>query len=205
MISILNYLIGNVKAFLNIYKCLNFDVQIASTKSELNNASKIIFPGVGSFDWAMQKLEESDLRITLENKVKSEKIPVLGICIGMQMMANKSQEGNYKGLEWINSEIVHFSEKYDMSAFPLPHMGWNTVISKENSKIFKNLQKAKFYFLHSYHAICKDESNITSYSNYNFNFISSFEKKIFLEFNSIQRKVTKLGFNYLKTLVNCKC
>ncbi len=198
MISILNYGIGNVKAFSNIYKCLNFDVQIASTKSELNNSSKIIFPGVGSFDWAMQKLEESDLRTTLENKVKSEKIPVLGICIGMQMMANKSQEGKFKGLGWINSEIVHFSKKYDMSAFPLPHMGWNTVISKENSKLFKNLQKAKFYFLHSYHAICKDERNITSFSNYNFNFAASFEEENIFGVQFHPEKSHKAGIQLLK-------
>ncbi|MFV8434039.1 imidazole glycerol phosphate synthase subunit HisH [Vibrio owensii] len=148
MIAIVDYGLGNIRAFGNIYKRLNVPFVYASTVDDLKNASGIILPGVGSFDYAMEKLNESGLRETLDELVLNKGVPVLGICVGMQMMAHASDEGNTKGLAWLDTNVRRFDVKPN---YPLPHMGWNQLSLLENP-IFKDLNEApEFYFLHSFH------------------------------------------------------
>lgn len=156
MITIASYGLGNIKAFINVYKRLNIECCIATTPHEILSAKKIILPGVGSFDYAMNKLNDSGLRDALDKAVLELHVPVLGICVGMQMMGTKSDEGKERGLAWIHGDVRKFeSVRKD---YPLPHMGWNTISPTREDKIFEGLDYTKgFYFLHSYYFECGDE------------------------------------------------
>ena len=148
MIGIVNYGLGNILSFKNIYKRLNIPVQIVNNESGLIACDRIILPGVGSFDWAMTQLNQSGLREVLDTMVLEKKIPVLGVCVGMQMMANRSDEGKLDGLQWIDAEVKHFPDQVPH----LPHMGWNDVSPITDHTLFSGLESdARFYFLHSYY------------------------------------------------------
>ncbi|GHX69663.1 MULTISPECIES: imidazole glycerol phosphate synthase subunit HisH [Vibrio] len=150
MIAIVDYGLGNIRAFANIYKRLGIPYLLASDVESLKQATHIILPGVGSFDYAMQKLNESGLRETLDDLVLNQKLPVLGICVGMQIMAQSSEEGSSNGLGWLDTQVVKFSQTG--TKFPLPHMGWNSLELVGNSPLFENIEpQPAFYFLHSYH------------------------------------------------------
>ncbi len=151
MITIIDYGLGNVRAFLNVYRKLNLDVRTARSAEELEGASKLILPGVGTFDHAMRRLTESGMRERLEELVLRLGIPVLGVCVGMQMLACTSEEGTEPGLGWIAGEVVSFRSREACARLPLPHMGWNDVNRATESRLFDKLESgARFYFLHSY-------------------------------------------------------
>jgi imidazole glycerol-phosphate synthase subunit HisH len=174
MITIVNYGLGNIQAFVNIYKRLNITVVVASKHEELVGAKKIILPGVGAFDWAMGRLNNSGMRETLDELVIRGKIPVLGICVGMQMMASKSEEGVLPGLGWIDGEVKRFDEKSFKETTHLPHMGWNDVMPQKTHGLFNNLDMgARFYFLHSYYFSPHHENHILSITDYNGPYASS--------------------------------
>lgn len=173
MITIVDYGLGNIKAFANVYKRLNIPACYASTPEQLQQASKIILPGVGAFDHAMHKLNTSGLRETLDNLVLEKKVPVIGICVGMQMMANDSEEGISKGLGWINGTVKRFSYPNEEVAkkHPLPHMGWNDINPVKASALVANLDEYKrFYFLHSYYFQCANTADIVATANYGFDY-----------------------------------
>ena len=174
MISIINYGLGNVLAFYNIYKKLNIESQVVSSSSELESATKIILPGVGSFDWAMDKLNKSGMRETLDHLVLEKNIPVMGICVGMQMMANSSEEGQKEGLGWFEAKVkkIKSDKKID-----LPHMGWNEINIKNDNTLFQGLQNnARFYFLHSYYFETNEDECILCETNYGGLFTSAAKK-----------------------------
>ena len=174
MISIVNYGLGNIDAFANIYKRLNIPVQIASTPEELSAAERIILPGVGAFDWAMARLNESGMRTVLEELVIGKGRPVIGICVGMQIMANKSDEGVLPGLGWIDAEVKKFDATLFTQRTRLPHMGWNDVRPNSDNGLFKGLgSAARFYFLHSYYFAPHNEDNVLALTDYNGSFASS--------------------------------
>ena len=173
MIKIINYGLGNILAFYNLYKSINVDIEIASTSSELKSATKIILPGVGTFDQAMIKLNKSGMRDTLDEKVLKDKIPVLGICVGMQIMLNSSEEGNLTGLSWIDANVVKFKSNYGQTENKIPHMGWNSINPVTDSKLLNNLNnESDFYFLHSYYCDVVDEDLVLASTNYQKKFTS---------------------------------
>lgn len=167
MIGIIDYGVGNIKAFANIYKRLNMKYKIVSSVEQFVDISKIILPGVGSFDHAMNMLQKSGMRVCLDDAVLEKKIPVLGICVGMQMLAKSSEEGFLPGLGWIDGTVKKFDNTDDKKKLPLPHMGWNNVVLKHQDKLVEGLEKnAKFYFLHSYYFQCVDSKNVLAFSDY---------------------------------------
>lgn len=171
MITIINYGLGNILAFVNVYNRLNIPVAVAKSADDLRNATRLILPGVGSFDHAMQQLDQSGMRQIVEQLVMEEKMPVLGICVGMQMLAKSSDEGDLSGLGWIDGKV----KKFDLSAMPpetnLPHMGWNDVIPVADSGLFKGMERdSRFYFLHSFYFDCNQQSNVLAVSDYGGNF-----------------------------------
>ena len=171
MITIIDYGLGNVLAFVNVYNRLNVPVAVAKSADDLRNASRLILPGVGSFDHAMQQLDQSGMRQLVEQLVMSDKLPVLGICVGMQMLAKSSDEGKLPGLGWIDGTV----KKFDLSAMPpdtnLPHMGWNDVAPVAEGGLFKGIEKdSRFYFLHSFYFECNQQSNVLAVSDYGGNF-----------------------------------
>ncbi|MFV3410574.1 imidazole glycerol phosphate synthase subunit HisH [Bdellovibrio bacteriovorus] len=169
MIAIVDYGLGNIKAFSNIYKRLDVPHFFASDAEGLSKASKIILPGVGAFDYAMEKLNASGLRSTLDSLVLEKKVPVLGICVGMQMMGNSSEEGQLPGLGWIPGTVkrLHGSGGAEFKSYPLPHMGWNNLKTEVSDPLFEGFDHdPKFYFLHSYFFDCKDSSHIIASAEY---------------------------------------
>jgi glutamine amidotransferase len=152
VIGIIDYGMGNIKAFSNIYKQLNIPHKVIKTEKHFENVEKIILPGVGAFDYAMMRLNESNLLKTLNDQVLNKKKPVLGICVGMQMMAKRSEEGVSNGLGWIDATVDKFNKEELGEKKPLPHMGWNSVDHIASNPLFKNIdENSRFYFLHSYH------------------------------------------------------
>lgn len=174
MIGIVNYGLGNIQAFANIYKRLNITAMIASTPQELRRAEKIILPGVGAFDWAMTRLNESGLRDTLDKMVVGQGKPVLGICVGMQIMADNSDEGVLDGLGWIAADVKKFDHKRFTQKTHLPHMGWNDVLPQDTNTLFRNLESgARFYFLHSYYFVPHSQEHVLTITDYNGSYASS--------------------------------
>ena len=174
MISIVNYGLGNVKAFKNIYDHLGIAVSIASSEKELNDAEKLILPGVGSFDSAMKKLINSGMYSLLNEKVMKKNTPVLGICIGMQIMCKASEEGTRKGLGWVKANVKSLKKTTKNEKLILPHMGWNTVNIINENGIFSDInENDRFYFLHSYY-VDIDKNYILAETNYGIDFASSF-------------------------------
>ena len=171
MIGIIDYGLGNIKAFCNVYKTLNIPFVTAKQPDQLSNIDKIILPGVGSFDYAMQRLNDSGMRDKLDELVLVKKIPVIGICVGMQMLTHSSDEGTLSGLGWIDARV----KKFDFSLFPhnvqVPHMGWNDITPVRSSKLFLDLETdARFYFLHSFYVHCLNDMDTLAVSRYGIEF-----------------------------------
>ncbi len=171
MIHIVDYGLGNVQAFLNVYKRLGIDAIRARSKEEFHDVTKLILPGVGAFDHAMELLRASGMLEPLEELVIGDHVPVLGICVGMQILADSSEEGAMSGLGWVQGRVRSFAGHSASSVLPMPHMGWNDVIVGAESPLFKGLeQDARFYFLHSYYFDCKDASQAVARADYGFQF-----------------------------------
>ena len=166
MIGIIDYGVGNIKAFANIYKNLNIPFKIVKDISGFENITKLILPGVGSFDHAMTSLENSGMREKLDELVLEKKIPVIGICVGMQMLAKSSEEGTLNGLGWIDGIVKKF-DKSKIKNAPLPHMGWNNLKIEKKNKIFDNLEEnPRYYFLHSYYFECENKEDVIATATY---------------------------------------
>lgn len=160
MIGIIDYGVGNIKAFANIYKNLNMEYTIVKNVEDLEYVSKLILPGVGSFDHAMESLLNSGMKEKLDELVLEKKVPVIGICVGMQMLANSSEEGTITGLGWIDAQVKKFDKNIIKNA-PLPHMGWNDLHISKESSLFNNLEeKPTFYYLHSFYFDCNNDNDI---------------------------------------------
>ena len=153
MLSIIDYGLGNLGSLLNIYQRLGIDARIASKSDEIRDSSHLILPGVGAFDEAMEKLNASGLRHALEVAVIEEKTPILGICLGMQIMARSSEEGKLRGLEWIDAEVKKISVA---NGLKVPHIGWNMVRVLRPNAILEREDFNRFYFLHSYYIDCEN-------------------------------------------------
>jgi imidazole glycerol-phosphate synthase subunit HisH len=155
MITIVDYGLGNIRAFLNVFKRLNIEATTARCPEELDTATRVILPGVGHFDHAMARLESSGMRPVLDDLVLARRVPVLGVCVGMQMLGKASDEGELPGLGWIDGHVRHFGGWEPARGLPLPHMGWNDVRPVAASPLFDQLDsEARFYFLHSFYFEC---------------------------------------------------
>jgi len=172
MIRIVDYGVGNVQAFLNLFKRIGIDAQRADTPDLLNDATRLILPGVGHFDHAMQRLNDSGMLPRLEELVLSLNVPVMGICVGMQMLGYGSDEGDLSGLGWLPGRVRAFSGNPNCSKLPKPHMGWNNLNIKENCTLFSRGfdDGFQFYFLHSYYFDAQNRKDVAATASYGFDF-----------------------------------
>ena len=203
-VVIVDYGMGNLRSVQNKLKRINCLSEISSDPHKIDTADKLILPGVGHFANGMRKLKELNLIDTLNKKVISEKIPVLGICLGMQLMCNHSEEGSVDGLGWIDATTVLFripeTKKYEIK---VPHMGWNDVRIDTSSILFKSIPShAEFYFVHSYHYSSVAESIKTGTTNYYYDFVSCFEKDNMFGTQFHPEKSQDAGMQLLMNFVN---
>jgi glutamine amidotransferase len=172
LIRVIDYGVGNIQAFLTLFKRQGITAARASTPEELKDATRLILPGVGHFDHAMQRLNDSGLRPELERLVQKESIPIIGICVGMQMLSNGSDEGDLPGLGWIPGRVRSLAENSLIPDLPMPHMGWNTLNTKPTSRLFKTGfdDEPQFYFLHSFYFDADDKKNVAASAFYGLDF-----------------------------------
>ena len=190
MIAIIDYKCGNVASVKNIIKKAGAKSVLTNNLQIINNCDKIILPGVGSFDYGMKKLQELKLIDVIHNHSKNK--PILGICLGMQLMAKSSEEGVEKGLS-LDAEVIKFNYN---KGFPIPHMGWNTVEVKKQNPLIQNNKFNKFYFVHSYYFRCNNKSDVMTTTLYSKEFVSSVSKKNIYGVQFHPEKVINMDFHY---------
>jgi imidazole glycerol-phosphate synthase subunit HisH len=169
MIRIVDYGLGNILAFLNVYRRLGIEADTARTGEELADASKIVLPGVGAFDHAMQLLGNSGMRATLDELVQDKQVPVLGVCVGMQILARSSDEGSESGLGWIAGRVRSL-KSLGQPELLLPHMGWNDVRAVASNGLLQGMDEPRFYFLHSYYFECERAEDVAGVAAYGTDF-----------------------------------
>jgi len=175
MIVIVDIGMGNLGSILNMLRKIKIEAKISSRPEEIAGSDKLILPGVGAFDNAMQALHSRGLTSVLNKKVLEEKTPILGICLGMQMFCKGSEEGKLDGLGWIDAETVRF--RISSNGLKVPHMGWNTIQVKGDPGIFKGIEEPRFYFVHSYHLVCRDERDALATTHYEYDFASAVHRE----------------------------
>ena len=171
-VTLVQYGLGNIQAFAHIYQRLNLAVEVATTAAQVMTAQRLIMPGVGAFDWAMARLNASGMREALDDAVLNRKTPVLGVCVGMQMMAERSDEGVEPGLGWIQGDVKAFSSMSE-TQLPLPHMGWNDVEPVNKDCLFAEIDAPKYYFLHSYCIVPTNAADALATADYGNRFVSA--------------------------------
>jgi glutamine amidotransferase len=175
-IAIVDYGMGNLNSIRKKLTRLGVSSIISSDPKEIEAADKIILPGVGHFSKAMERLKALNLIDVLNEEVLIKKKPVLGICLGMQLMGNNSEEGNVNGLSWIDAEVVRFKVA-DTLKFKVPHTGWNQIKILKESLLMKNIPElSEFYFVHSYHLKTNNKDDILNESEFEYRFVSAIEK-----------------------------
>lgn len=205
MISIINYNAGNIKSIQNMLKRIGAKSCINSDANEIEQAEKLILPGVGHFDYGMKNLQESGLIEVLNKKVLVDKVPLLGICLGAQLLGNRSDEGTEKGLGWIDMDIVKFDKTKMAENLKIPHMSWNEIKIKKQSYLLEKLSdQSRFYFVHSYHMQPKSTNDVLTTSFYGYEFVSGVQKDNIFGVQFHPEKSHKYGMRLLENFVNLK-
>ena len=198
MLTIVNYGVGNLASIQNMLKKIGVPSQISDKGKVIQEATQLILPGVGAFDTCVEKLESSGLLPILNKKVKEDKIPVLGVCVGMQLLMEGSEEGLRPGLGWIKGKIVKFKDELKLAGLKIPHMGWSDVKASKESRLFTDMYEyPRFYFVHSYHPELKDPSDALVHAEYGYRFVAAVERENILGVQFHPEKSHKFGMKLL--------
>tara|TARA_B100001758_G_C18369648_1_gene590594 strand:+ start:168 stop:782 length:615 start_codon:yes stop_codon:yes gene_type:complete len=201
MIVVVDYGMGNLGSVIKSLNRLKADVLISSSVDDIKKASKLILPGVGHFANGMKRLKEYGYLNILEQKVLKESTPILGICLGMQLFAKHSEEGNTNGLGWIDADIVRFNVENKLK-WKIPHMGWNSIKIKKKSIILDGIsQDELFYFVHSFYMKCLERKDILSTTEYSYEFTSSIHRNNIYGTQFHPEKSHDKGLKILKNFV----
>lgn len=202
MLTIMDYGVGNLASIKNILKKIGVDSVISSDAATISTADKIILPGVGAFDTCAQKLQQSGLLPTLNRKALEEKIPVLGVCAGMQLLTEGSEEGMLPGLGWIKGRTVKFNQAQFSAGLKIPHMGWTNVQLSKPSKLFQDMyEDPRFYFVHSYHAQLTHPEDALVLATHGYTFVAGVEHENILGVQFHPEKSHKFGMKLLANFV----
>jgi len=175
MIVIIDYGMGNLRSVQKAFERIGVPVKISGISDDIHTAEKLVLPGVGHFKQGMQNIKSRGLFDSLNSAVQDKKIPILGICLGMQLMTEFSEEGDCDGFGWIKGRTQRFS--FVSNGLKIPHMGWNNLLIKKNDSLYNGITADNFfYFVHSYFISCDNEEDILAESNYGNKFVSSFQK-----------------------------
>lgn len=202
MIVVIDCKMGNLGSIVNMLKRINVHAVISSQSVDIQSATKIILPGVGAFDHGMNALNELGLLPILNDKVLKQKTPVLGICLGMQLLTRNSEEGKLPGLGWIDGHTARLRFGPEQSGLKVPHMGWNSVAFRPESVFSQGYEEEpRFYFVHSYHVVCDRQEDVVGRTFYGYEFASSVQKDNIFGVQFHPEKSHKFGMQLLKNFV----
>ncbi len=201
MIVIIDYGLGNLGSVSNMLRKIGVESIVSSNKTDIESADKLILPGVVAFDQGMTNLKNYNLIETLNRRVLNDKVPILGICLGLQIMTQGSEEGVLDGLGWFDAKTI----KFDKSKFPenlkIPHMGWNDVTIAKDNKLFTYDSESRYYFVHSYHVTSFAKEDILTQTDYGYNFVSSLSKDNMVAVQFHPEKSHKFGMKLISNFI----
>lgn len=198
-ILVVDYGMGNLGSILNMLKKVGIPAALSKDPGDILQARKLILPGVGAFASAMNNLRARGYIDALNQKILSEKIPILGICLGMQLFSKQSEEGMAPGLGWLDAQTVRFQFPASDPQFKVPHMGWNTIKVCQKSPLFLDVEEERrFYFVHSFHMQCNDPRDILAYTQYGFEFTSAVCRGNILGTQFHPEKSHRFGLSFFK-------
>jgi glutamine amidotransferase len=201
-VAIVDYGMGNVGSIRNMLRKVGARPVVARLPQELAGAQRIVFPGVGAFDEGMARLESSGLKDALVRAVQDDGVPILGICLGMQLFTRSSEEGSRPGLGWIPASTVRFRTADMVGTTRLPHMGWNLVEPRRASAVFPaDPGELRFYFLHSYHVVCAEEADVLALTRYGHPFVSAYQRGNVLGVQFHPEKSHLFGMDFFRRFV----
>ena len=201
-ILIVDYEMGNLNSVRKKFSRLKANPIISSDPKDILNADKIILPGVGHFQKAMENLKMFNLLDVLQEAITVKQKPILGICLGMQLMTKHSEEGNVDGLGWFDAEVIKFKVQ-DNLKFKIPHMGWNQIQISKESSLMKNIPAAtEFYFVHSYHVKANEQNDVLNETEYESTFPSAIEKNNIFGVQYHPEKSHDLGKQLLQNFID---
>jgi glutamine amidotransferase len=198
MLIIVDYGVGNLNSIQNMLKKAGVEGKISNKPEEIASASKIVLPGMGAFDNCMEKLDDSGLRQIVEQKAKREKVPVLGICVGLQMFMENSEEGKLPGLSWIKGSTVKFKPEQMQGNQKIPNMGWHEIQAKKPSRLLQNLEDSRFYFAHSYYVQPEETADILLTAEYGYEITVGIERENLVGVQFHPEKSHRFGMQLLK-------
>jgi len=199
MIVVVDYGLGNLGSIANMLKKIGAHAVVSSDPAVVEKADKLILPGVGAFDAGMKNLETRGLIPLLNYRVLEQKTPILGVCLGMQLLCKRSEEGQLPGLGWLDAEVIRFKFDGNIANLKIPHMGWNTLAVRQPHPLFADLEaENRFYFVHSYHVVCADMGNVLAQTNYGFDFASAVVKDNIMGVQFHPEKSHKFGMRLYK-------
>jgi glutamine amidotransferase len=198
MIAIINYGLGNLTSIKNMHKRLGIDAEITSDFHKISAAAKLILPGVGHFKRGMENLHQSGLKVLLDDLVLIQQKPILGICLGAQLITQHSEEGDVDGLGWVDATTIKF-DNTKLNKLKVPHMGWRNINIIDNNALLNNLPaEPRFYFVHSYHFNFSQPQEISATAIYGYEFACSFKKNNIYGTQFHPEKSHKFGMKVLE-------
>lgn len=199
MITVIDYGIGNLGSIANMLKKIGTEAVVSSELTVINRADKLILPGVGAFDNGMKNLAERGLIPLLNTKVLRDKTPILGLCLGMQLFTQRSEEGELPGLRWLEAQTVCFELNQQHAHLKIPHMGWNTLQVCQPHPIFADMEAdMRFYFVHSYHVVCAEVRTVLAQTHHGYDFASAVAKENIVGVQFHPEKSHKFGMKLLR-------
>lgn len=205
MIVIVDYGMGNLGSIQNMLRKVGAEAKISAEAEDIERADKLILPGVGAFDTGMLQLRQRGLIELLNRKALEEKTPILGVCLGMQLMGKASEEGRLAGLGWLDAECIRFRFEAETSRLKIPHMGWNTVSIQREGTLFKDMPpEPRFYFVHSYHLVLREAGDVLATTEHGYAFVSAVQRGNIMAVQFHPEKSHKFGMRLYKNFVEAE-